>query len=109
MGLGSVVGVALASEAEGCGFNPRLDARLLPQHVDPPINWVVTWLWSIVKRLELSKIWRDISLQYLFLFYILLMIALPIVRTMVLLTSDDVSDILKRKKSNDWNDNVVNL
>ena len=63
MGLGSVVDVALASEAEGCGFDPRLDARFLPQHVDPPINWVVTWLWSLVKRLELSEIRHYISRQ----------------------------------------------
>ena len=41
MGLGSVVDVALASETEGRGFDPRLDARFLPQHVDPPINYVV--------------------------------------------------------------------
>ena len=45
------------------GSIPRLDARFLPQHVDPPINWVVTWLWSVVKRLELSEIRRYISLQ----------------------------------------------
>ena len=55
--------VALASEAEGCGFDPQLDARFLPQHVDPPINCVVTWLRSFVTRLELSEIGRDISLQ----------------------------------------------
>ena len=55
--------VALASEAESSGFDPRLDVRFLPQHVDPPINWVVTWLWSIVKCLELSEIRRYISLQ----------------------------------------------
>ena len=54
MGLGS--DVTLASEAEGRGFDPSLDARFLSQHVDPPINWIVTWLWSIVKHLELSKI-----------------------------------------------------
>ena len=63
MGLGSVVDVALTSKAEGCGFNLQLDATFLPQHVDPPINWVVTWLWSVVKRLELSEIRRYISLQ----------------------------------------------
>ena len=63
MGLSSVVDVALASEAEGYGFDPRLDARFLPQHVDPPINWVVAWLWSFVKRLELSEIRRYISLK----------------------------------------------
>ena len=68
MGLGSVVDVALASEAEGRGFDPRLDARFLPQHVDPLINWVVTWLWSIVKRLDLLDIRRYVSLQYLFIF-----------------------------------------
>ena len=56
--------VTLAPEAEGCGFDSRLDARFLPQHVDPPINWVVTWLWSIVKRLKLSEIRRYTSLQY---------------------------------------------
>ena len=61
-GLGSVVDVALASEA---GFDPWLDTRFLPQHVDPPINWVVTSLWSIVKRLELSEIRHYISLHYL--------------------------------------------
>ena len=61
MGLGSVVDVALASE--GRGFNPWLDARLQLQHVDPPINWIVTWLWSVVMRLELSKIRRYISLH----------------------------------------------
>ena len=64
MALGSVVDVAFASEAEGHGFDPRLDARFLPQHVDPPVNWVVAWLWSLVKRLELSEIRRYISLQY---------------------------------------------
>ena len=69
MGLGSVVDVALASEAEGRRFDPRLDARFLPQHVDPPINWAVTWLWSVVKRLELSEIRRYISLQYLFIYF----------------------------------------
>ena len=63
MGLGSVLDVALASEAEGCGFDPRLDAMFLPQHVDPPISWVVIWLWSVVKPLELSEIRRYISLQ----------------------------------------------
>jgi len=67
MGLGSVVDVALASEAEGCGFNPRLDARFLPQHVDPSMNWVVTWLWSIVKHLELSEIRRYKSSNYYYL------------------------------------------
>ena len=56
--------VALASEAEGRGFDSQLDTRVLPQHVDPPISWVVTWLWSVVKRLELSEIRRYISLQY---------------------------------------------
>ena len=55
MDLGGVVDVALTSKAEGCGFDPQLDARFLPQHVDPQINWVVTWLWLIVKRLELSQ------------------------------------------------------
>jgi len=55
LGLGSVVDVALASEAEGRGFDPWLDARFLSQHVDSPINWVVTWLWFVVKRLELSQ------------------------------------------------------
>jgi len=52
--------------SENITIDPRLDARFLPQHVDPPINWVVTWLWSIVKRLEiveLSEIRRYISLQ----------------------------------------------
>jgi len=53
MGLGS--DVTLASEAEGRGFDPSLDARFLSQHVDPPINWIVTWLWLIVKYLELSQ------------------------------------------------------
>ena len=38
MGLGRVVDVALTSKAEGCGFDPQLEARFLPQHVDPPIN-----------------------------------------------------------------------
>ena len=61
--IGRVVDVAVASETEGCAFDPRLDAMILPQHVDPPINWVVTWLWSIVKRLELSEIRRYNSLQ----------------------------------------------
>ena len=69
MGLGSVVNVALASEAEGCGFNPRLDATFLPQHVDPPFNWVVTWLWSIVKRLELSEIRCYKSSNYYYYYY----------------------------------------
>ena len=50
MGLGSVVDVELASEAESCGFDPRLDARFLPQHVDPSINWVVTWLYSLGQK-----------------------------------------------------------
>ena len=58
--------VALASEAQGHGFDPRLDTRFLPQHVDPPINWVVTWLWSVVKRLEL----RALRYQYLFIYFI---------------------------------------
>ena len=35
MGLGRVLDVALASEAEGRDFDPRLDARFLSQHVDP--------------------------------------------------------------------------
>ena len=65
MGLGSVVDVALAFEAEGRGFDPWLEARFLPQHVDPQINWVVTWLWSVVKRLKHSEIRRYISHQYL--------------------------------------------
>ena len=64
MGLGSVVDVTLASEAEGRVFDPRLDARFLPQHVDPPINRVVTWLSSTVKCLELSEVRLYISLQY---------------------------------------------
>ena len=64
MGPGSVVDVALTSEAEGCGFDPRLDTSFLLQHVDSPINWVVTWLWSTVKRLELSEIRQYLSLQY---------------------------------------------
>ena len=67
MGLGSVVDVAFDSEAEGCGFDPRLDARLQPQHVDAPINWVVTWLWLTVKRLELSEIRRYVSVQIILL------------------------------------------
>ena len=63
MGLGSVVDVALASDAEGRGFDPQLNARFLPQHVDPPINWAVTCLWLTVKRLELSEIRCYINLQ----------------------------------------------
>ena len=63
--------VALASKAEGRGFDPQMDVRFLPQHVDPPINWVVTWLWSFVKRLELSEIRCYISLhKYLFILFI---------------------------------------
>ena len=61
MGLDSAVDVAFTSEADGRGFDARLDARFLSQHVDPQINWVLTWLWSIV---ELSGIERYISLQY---------------------------------------------
>ena len=57
--------VAIASEAEGHGFNPRLNARFLLQHVDPPMNWVVAWLWLVVKHLELSEIRRYISFRYL--------------------------------------------
>ena len=52
MGLGSVVDVALASEAEGCGFDPRLDGTFLPQHVNPPINWDVAWLVVSCKALR---------------------------------------------------------
>ena len=70
--LGSVVDVALASEAEGRGFNPRLDARFLLQHVDLPINWVVTWLWSIVKHLELLEIRRfNIYFIYFYVQYVI--------------------------------------
>ena len=72
MGLGSIVDVALASEAEGCGFDPRLDGTFLPQHVDPPINWVVTWLWSIVKRHELSEIRCYMSLQIIIIIIIII-------------------------------------
>ena len=53
------------------GSIPRLDARFLPQHVDPPINWAVTWLWSVVKRLELSEIRRYISLQIIIIINVL--------------------------------------
>ena len=66
MGLCSVADVALASKAEDRGFDPWPGARFLPLHVDPSINWVVTWLWSILKSLELSEMRRYISLQYLF-------------------------------------------
>ena len=66
MGLGS--DVALACEAEGRGFNPWLDAKFLPQHVDPPINWVVTWLWLIVKYLEFSQDVSDVIVFIIYLF-----------------------------------------
>ena len=36
VGLGSIVAVAFASKNKGHGFDPRLDARFLPQHMDPP-------------------------------------------------------------------------
>ena len=63
MGLGSVVDVALASEAEGCGFDPPTGRQVPTTACGSPINWAVTWLWSVVKRLELSEIRRYISLQ----------------------------------------------
>ena len=55
------------------GSIPWLDARFLP-HVDPPINWAVTWLWSVVKRLELSEIRRYISLQIIIIIIIIIII-----------------------------------
>ena len=74
LGLGSIVDVALASKAERRGFDPWLDAMFLTQHVDPPINWDVTWLWSTVKRLELHKMKRYINLHiYLCYLYIIAM------------------------------------
>ena len=50
MGLGSVMDVSLTSKAEGRELDSWLDARFLPQHVDPQL----IGLWSIVKRLMRS-------------------------------------------------------
>ena len=41
--------------------------------MDPPINWVVTWLWSIVKRLELSEIRHYINLQIIIIIVVIIM------------------------------------
>ena len=69
MGLGSVVDVALVSEAEGCGFDPPTGRQVPTTACGSPMNRAVTWLWSVVKRLELSEIRRYMCSNYYYYYY----------------------------------------
>ena len=59
MGLGSVVHVALALEAEGCGFDPQLDARSLAFEISVFVVSINTYQFPLIGASKTGRKRRD--------------------------------------------------